>query len=219
MAERAVEFLLPVFLVVALPGFLEEMFEVMTFYRPVRTLVEEDMKISASLGKLLGVFVLFAAVISVVAAVASYPAILVSTGTFTAWLVAKLSFFPLLFACIFAYVLVGSAGAFLFSRLFSSKGSLERLLGVNYFLAAAASIFALLFFIPFSQFAGLLLLSLGAVLYLYFLNETFSAMFGLSHAKSILALLVYLIAPPLLLFGVVWLIGALQIPLPFKVWQ
>ncbi len=181
------------------------MLEVMTFYKPIKALVEENISIPGSLLRLAAVFLAFAAIISAISFAADYQGAsslsLQSEEFSVAALVGKLMVLGTILAAILLFAFFGSLAAFILSRAFSQKGGLERLLAVNYFLLASSSMLALLYFIPFAQFAGIIFLFLGVALYLYFLNESFEAMFGLSSGKNIVLLLAYIGVPPLLALG------------------
>ena len=166
--------------------FFREMFDVMTFYRPVRLVAEERRGIADSLSKLAVVFIVFSAASLVLTAAVSFPEIL---GPLQAKCFVLLSLFTL----IIVHMPFAAGAVFLASRLFTRSGGFPQLLSVSYFLAASASIFILVYFIPFAEVAGLLFIVLGTALYLYFLNESFEQLFGVSHAKSLLLLIVYLL--------------------------
>ncbi len=196
-----------------------EMFEVMTFYRPIKALAEEGRGFFSSALALAAVFAAFSVVIAAVTAAMAF----FSSGQFgetqltqlAGQLTGKSLLMAVLFALVFAEAIIGTLFVFAFSRLFSNKGSIEELLGINFFILASASGFALVYFVPFSQFAGIIFLFLGVVLYLYFLNEAFEAMLGVSHGKSMVLLLLYFIVPAVLLAAGLWATGQIgKLPLP-----
>ena len=174
---------------------LREMFDVMTFYKPIDVVVEEVNPVPVSLRNMFIVFVslsLVSVLLSVILNLSNPvpPALEKSTAML------------FLFVFLLLQVPVSSAVVFLLSRPFSSSGNLGRFVSVNYFLLACASIFLFPVFVPFAEFAGMLLFALGAILSLYFLEETIERMFGFNSVWSFTFLAIYVMvaASPFLVY-------------------
>ncbi len=198
-------------------GIFSQMFEVLTFYKPIKALVEEKHRLFISIAAMAAIFIIFAAIIAAFSAGADYvsanfggaPQGFAAAGG----LAGKLAPLPFFFALFLLGGLAGSVAVFAISRLFSKSGTLESLLAVNYFLIAACSMFVLVSFVPFAQFAGMIFLFMGAVLYLYFLNEVFEAMFAVSSGKGMMLLALYLIVCGGMYFALTFALGALKVPI------
>ena len=161
------------------------MFDVMTLFKPAGIILQNPQKIEVSFIAVIVSYVLFLVISSALL-------LLKGLGTFVPSLIALAVRSGLILFVILIHVPLASGVVFLLSRIFSRKGQLTHFVSVNYFFAAASTIFVLVFFVPFAEFAGQILLALGVILYSYFVNEAIEKLFELSPAKAFLLLLVYL---------------------------
>lgn len=175
-----------------------EIFDIITFYKPISSLAEEGKGIFESAAALFGVFALFTAVSLALryAISPSNPAALFQAAVI-----------PI--ASVFAFVLVqvpvASTAVFLVSRTFSSKTSLSEMVSLNYFLLACTSILMLVTIVPFAEFAGLVMLPFGLVIYTYFLEGLFEKLFGISSIQGLSLLVLYLLVTWVLLQSALYL--------------
>ena len=168
----------------------------MTFYKPIDSVFAEKMDVFHSLLGLSWVCLVFFIYASLFSVFSGFEFLFKN-------IVDNAIFFGGYFFAGLVYIPFTSFVIFLISRLFSRKGNIVRLVSLNYFIFASASLFILIFFVPLLEFAGLILFPLGVILYLYFLNELLEKMFELSPAKSILLTVIYVLfwlAPVLLWF-------------------
>lgn len=187
-----------------MPENLREMFDVMTFYKPVGIVVEEQRSLFMSVMLLVVVTVGYWLIASVLSAFASQSDII------TQFITRSVAFFALFFIILFQ-VPLSSLAVFFVSRLFSSKGDLIKLMALNFFLVASAGLLMFVVMIPFAEFAGAVFLIIGGAIYLYFTNEVFEKMFGVPHFQSII-LLIFYFGVPLVFAGLAFLVtGQLQV--------
>jgi len=161
------------------------MFDVMTLFKPAGIILQEQKKIEVSFIAVIVSYILFLVISSALL-------LLKGLDTFVPSLIDLGLRSGLIMLVILIHVPTASGIVFLLSRIFSRKGQLAHFVSVNYFFAASATLFVLVFFIPFGEFAGQILLALGVILYSYFVNETIEKLFELSPAKTFFLLLVYL---------------------------
>jgi len=162
------------------------MFDVMTFYKPVATVFHEQKKIQLSLFSMLAFFLIFFVIASFLTALKDFSA-------FPGSLIELFLRLLVIFFILLVHVPFSSGLTFLISRLYTKKEKIGKFIETNYFLVAAASPFILIFFMPFAEFAGQILMALGVILYLYFAGESIEMHFGLSPMKSFLLSLLYII--------------------------
>jgi len=184
------------------------MFDVMTLFKPIHIVAQEPRNVSTSFANLFLVFLVY--FIGVIALTVAF-----NVDAFVSapldLLTDILIIFPSIFFFIFVAIPISSISVFLLSRIFSKTGNMIQFLSVGYFLASASSLFALVIFVPFAEFAGLILLFLGIVLFLYFLNEVMETMFAVSPAQSLFLLLIYLAVPTMFMLVVLTLFGSLDL--------
>ncbi len=179
---------------------LQDLFDVITFYKPIKVVSKENHFVFHEILKLFKIFVfywLFSLGIIILVSRA------LDINTFSNTSVIFLD----VFLFFFAQALVSSFFAFLISRIFSKTGSFLGLLGLNYYLLSAISILFLVSSVPLAEFSGLIFFMLGSGLYLFFLNELFSAFFQVSGIKSLVITIFYVFGVLLLVLLLVYLQG------------
>lgn len=172
---------------ILLPNELQEMFDIITFYKPIRLISKEKHSTFIEILRLVKVFLfywLFSSALIVLVSRSISQDIFFKSG--------------LVFLGVFLFfilqAIIGCVVAFLVSRLFSSNGSFFSLLGLNYYVLSAVSLIFLVSSVPMAEFAGLIFFLLGIGLYLFFLNELFSNFFSVSHFKSFIISVFYVLS-------------------------
>lgn len=183
---------------------LREMFDLVTFLKPVHVLVEENRKIYAEIIRLIFVVFIYWAVSSILVFAFNY-------NTWYVTLAANSVVFAVYLFVVLVQIPVGSFVSYIISRFFSQKGDILNLITVNYFLAASASLLILVGFLPYAEFASLILTIMGFALYMYFLNEIFEKIFSISPMQSLILLVFYLAFPALILALYWFLTGNLNL--------
>ena len=184
------------------------MFDIMTFFKPVRVLTEEKRPVSSSLASLFSVFAVFLVFSVLLSAALNF------SNPVNAAIKKSIEVCSL-FALMLLHVPISSFFVFIFGKLFSGKGDFGQILSVFYFLAASSSLFMFLYFVPFAEFAGIVLLALGLLLYFYFVNECIQAFFALSNTKTFFMLLFYILGFILPVLAVLYLQSqGIVLPMP-----
>lgn len=167
-------------------GFFREMFDVMTFYKPIKLVVQEQKSILYSLIIIFIFFFFFSALSIALKAILTFTVDVPSLVD-----VVSRMLFLLLFLVV--HVIFSSLAVFSLSRIIARRGSFTKLLSTNFFLVASATPFLLVIFIPFADFAGLLLFFLGTMIYLIFIYEAIANIFTITTLKTFLLLFLYVL--------------------------
>jgi hypothetical protein len=179
-----------------MPENIREMFDVMTFYKPIGIVVEENRNIFMSILLLTVVTLIYWIISSAFLAIAY-------SSNFLENFLAKSWIFIGIFVFLIVQIPLSSTAVFIISRIFSSTGELKKLIAINYFLAASAGLLSFVIMIPFAEFAGAVFLAISFALYLYFTNEVFQKFFNISNLQSII-LLIFYIGVPLLILAILF---------------
>ena len=181
------------------------MFDIITFYKPITMLAEEGKGIGESIAALFGVFAVFLAV----SAAAKFLVLSQGIGQIISG-----TLIPVVAAFIFLLVQVPlvSAAIFLVSRPFSKKSSLQNFISLNFFLLACTSLMMLVILVPFAEFAGLVMLPFGFIIYLYFLEGLMEKQFGVVSIQALSLLVFYLLITFILAQVMLVFSGVLQVP-------
>lgn len=184
-------------------AFFREMFDLATFFKPVSMFVDEAPRLPYSLKCYFSAFILF----GFFSGVLNY---FISGGISGALLQLRpLALSMLLFLIITP---VSSAAVFAVSRLFSRKGSYVAFLSIVFFALASCCLLALTIFLPYAEFAGFVMVPLGSILFLYFLNESMGRIFGIGPVKSLFLVLVYLGSSVAMVWAAGHVMSLLKIP-------
>ncbi len=182
-----------------------EMFDLMTFYKPVQILAEEGKSPRDSLAAIIGVYLFFAIAVFAINFALAGGSPLSAFRKYSA---------VVIFMFVFSLVQIPLVSGMVFwiSRSFSKKGSLIGFISANFFLFASASMLILVYLIPFATFAGLVLAPLGIVLYLFFLEGLMEKTFGIKSILGLSLLIAYLVFSGVLIYAAFAAAAALQIP-------
>ncbi|MEM4390993.1 MAG: hypothetical protein QXX06_03975 [Candidatus Diapherotrites archaeon] len=170
-----------------MPNELQDLFDVITFYKPVRLIAKEKHTVFdgvAKIFKILLFYWIFSSSLVIIASRSLSQDIFFNSG---------ITFFGV-FMFFLLQAFVGCFFAFIVSRLFSKNGDFVSLLGLNYYLLSAVSLVFLVSSVPFADFAGLIFFLLGLGLYLFLLNELFANFFVISHFKSLIISVFYVLS-------------------------
>ena len=156
-----------------------ELFDVMTFYEPINNVIETDKPIQQSIISMFSFFLIFFLISVILETISNFELNVLN-------IINKGTQFFLILVLFLVHVPLATIVIFSISRLFSKKGTLKKLLSANYFFATAVSPFVLIFFVPFAEFAGQILLFVGLGIYFYFVNESIEKIFEFSPLKTLL---------------------------------
>ncbi|PIN85444.1 MAG: hypothetical protein COV47_02115 [Candidatus Diapherotrites archaeon CG11_big_fil_rev_8_21_14_0_20_37_9] len=173
-------------------GLFRELFDVLTFYKPIMTIVQEEKPILNSIITFFLVFFTFFVPIILLVLAFNFSSLNIVLDKGLGML--------LLFLHFFINVPLSSVVVFFISRVFTKEGNLVIFMGTNFFVMAGIIPFFLMVNVPLAEFAGLIFMALGIFLYFYFIFAILESMFKLSPLKTFFLWLIYFAMTPILLF-------------------
>ena len=162
-------------------------FDLITFYKSVPEFVNEKAAFLDSILNYFFIIAIFFAVTLVMTLILSPASFLEKMAAYAALIAA---FF---FLIQIAAVLISSLIIQLLCKLYGSKVQFQSTFLILFRLVSFISMLFLVLFIPFADFAKIVLFFLGTVFFVYFLFQTLKEIYSFSNVRTALVSLVFLL--------------------------